>query len=88
MAPEIINKVKYDGRKADIFAAGVVLFSIMYGIFPFKNATEDDQFFKFISAGDNEEYWESVGIEDSHDDLQDLLMKMLSPDPSDRPSIQ
>ena len=48
MAPEIKNQVPYDGRKADVFAAGVIFFSVIYGIFPFQNATMEDEFYFLI----------------------------------------
>jgi 5'-AMP-activated protein kinase catalytic alpha subunit len=35
-APEIISRVNYDGKKADIWACGVVLFASLCGVFPFK----------------------------------------------------
>lgn len=37
MAPEIATK-KYDGRKVDIFAAGVILFIMYAGVPPFENS--------------------------------------------------
>lgn len=35
MAPEIRESKVYDGKKADIFSLGVILFIIVVGIFPF-----------------------------------------------------
>lgn len=35
MAPEIKEKKVYDGHKVDIFSTGVILFSVVTGIFPF-----------------------------------------------------
>jgi len=35
MAPEILANLPYDGHKADMFSAGVVLFLLVQGIFPF-----------------------------------------------------
>lgn len=35
LAPEVKANVVYDGRKADVFSAGVVLFALANGIFPF-----------------------------------------------------
>ena len=45
MAPEIALGEKYSGYKADIFSAGVILFTLVRGIFPFMDSTEDDQFY-------------------------------------------
>jgi len=37
LAPEIVRRIPYDGYKADVFSAGVVLFALLYGVFPFEN---------------------------------------------------
>ena len=46
MAPEIKEGKIYDGRKADIFSAGVILYIIVHGIFPFGEASPDDRYYK------------------------------------------
>ena len=38
MAPEIKEGKPYDGLQADIFSAGVILFILALGIYPFKDA--------------------------------------------------
>jgi len=38
MAPEIKEGLVYDGKQTDIFSIGVILFIIVMGIFPFKEA--------------------------------------------------
>ena len=43
MAPEIKEGRVYDGRKADIFSAGVILFIWVQGIFPFAEATAQSE---------------------------------------------
>ena len=48
MAPEIIEGDVFDGRKADIFSLGVLLFQIVIGRFPFSSAKETDKDYKFI----------------------------------------
>ena len=35
MAPEIVSKRPYDGRAADIWALGVLLYKLLTGKFPF-----------------------------------------------------
>jgi len=37
LAPEICRRTPYDGFKADIFSTGVVLFALLFGVFPFDN---------------------------------------------------
>lgn len=36
MAPEVVSKLKYDGRTADIWAVGVLFVALLQGSFPFK----------------------------------------------------
>ena len=38
MAPEIQEGKVFNGNEADIFSSGVVLFTIVHGIFPFEHA--------------------------------------------------
>ena len=40
MAPEIVMKSLYDGKKTDIWALGIILYVILYGDFPFKSVHE------------------------------------------------
>lgn len=63
MAPEVRARKVYDGCKADVFSAGVVLFTLIYGIFPFQNASPDDKYFSYLISGDIETYWAKIGIE-------------------------
>ena len=38
MAPEILNNEEYSGQAVDVFAAGVILFTMMSQRPPFKDA--------------------------------------------------
>jgi serine/threonine protein kinase len=38
MAPEIKEQKIYKGKEVDMFSCGVILFIIVQGIFPFKEA--------------------------------------------------
>ena len=48
MAPEIKEGKTYDGKKIDIFSTGVILFIIVLGIFPFKEAKKEEYFYSLI----------------------------------------
>lgn len=37
LAPQIVRRTPYDGYKADVFSCGVVLFAMLFGVFPFDN---------------------------------------------------
>jgi len=79
MAPELISKIEYDGSKADIFALGILLYTILCGKFPFKS-TNDRDLFRKIKLG----YFEFPS--DISQSAKQLISKMLSNNPIDRPS--
>ena len=58
MPPEIIEDKVYDGRKADVFTLGVILFVIVQGKFPFSEAKKSDYFYKTLMNKEYDEYFE------------------------------
>jgi len=44
MPPEILKKIdlEYDGKKADIFSCGVLLFCMIFNQYPFEFASDKD----------------------------------------------
>eukprot|EP01017_Pseudomicrothorax_dubius_P042152 TRINITY_DN683_c0_g2_i1.p1 TRINITY_DN683_c0_g2~~TRINITY_DN683_c0_g2_i1.p1 ORF type:complete len:445 (+),score=96.60 TRINITY_DN683_c0_g2_i1:63-1397(+) len=50
MAPEIISKTPYKGKPTDVWAAGILLFTLLCGSFPFKGSN-DQELFKRIQRG-------------------------------------
>lgn len=50
MAPEIVNREPYDGKAADIWALGVVLYKMLSGFFPFRAYTEKELFNKIVNC--------------------------------------
>lgn len=77
MAPEIVKRIPYDGKKTDVWALGVVIFKMLTGLFPFRANTETDLYNK-IKAG-NVKYPETI----SHE-LRDLLSKIFVIKPEER----
>jgi len=63
MAPEIRDAKVYDGKKVDIFSAGVILFILTQGIFPFQAAKKEDHYYKMIIKGDKHSYFKATGGE-------------------------
>jgi serine/threonine protein kinase len=57
MAPEIKEGKVYNGQKVDLFSFGVILFIIVQGIFPFKEAKSDEYFYNLIITGQTELYF-------------------------------
>ena len=56
MAPEIAQR-NYEGRKVDIFAAGVLLFIMYKGSPPFEATTSQDPFYKLIINKKYNDFW-------------------------------
>jgi serine/threonine protein kinase len=61
MAPEIKEGKTYDGKQIDMFSTGVILFIMVQGIFPFKEAKKDEFFYNLILTGKLDQYWSKVG---------------------------
>lgn len=57
MAPEIKEGKEYNGQKVDIFSAGVILFILIKGIFPFKEARKSEFFYNMLCQEQYSEYW-------------------------------
>ena len=51
MAPEIKEGKVYNGLKVDLFSAGVILFILIRGIFPFKEARKEEFFYHMLYQG-------------------------------------
>jgi serine/threonine protein kinase len=58
MAPEISSK-EYEGRKVDVFAAGVILFIMYSGNPPFEKASPKDPYYRLIRENKLDLFWES-----------------------------
>lgn len=87
MAPEIKEGKNYDGMEIDMFSTAVILFIIVQGIFPFKEAKKDEFFYNLILKGDLETYWKKTGGQNLSSDFKDLIIKMFSYDGKKRPTV-
>ena len=88
MAPEIKEGKQYDGRSIDIFSCGVILFIIVQGIFPFKEAKKDEYFYNLILTGKLEHYWKKVGGQNLSEEFKDLILRIFSYDGKKRPTVE
>jgi serine/threonine protein kinase len=89
MAPEIKEGGRlYDGKRADLFSAGVVLFILVRGIFPFKEARKEEYFYSLLCQGKLAEYWSKVESEYLSSDFKNLIERLLSYDPMQRPTLE
>ena len=57
MAPEILSHQPYQGHSVDLFALGVILFTLYSGHPPFGMANEKDRYYKFLAANRSDLFW-------------------------------
>jgi BR serine/threonine kinase len=79
-APEVIRGVRYDGRCADVWSSGVILYALLSGKLPFDDSSVRNLLAKVKSG----QYY----MPDFDKPLQDLVSKMLTVDPSQRITIE
>jgi len=90
MAPEIQANLKYDGKNVDVFALGVVLFSMVNGIPPFFKAIKTDPYFRHFFEGKPETYWNLLSNKYNFilsDSFKDLINRMFSVNPEERITV-
>ena len=80
IAPEILKERGYEGTMADVWSSGVLLYTMLYGNFPF-NADTVEELEKIVLAG-------KYNLPDEiSEDAKDLLSRILNPDPTLRITI-
>lgn len=94
-APEMLANGDFNPKKADLFAAGIILFCMIAGSMPFNEAAPEDRLYKKLIQGNAEEFWsfhEQVCCGSSERvfgaELRDLLEKMFHPNPEKRLSLK
>ena len=94
MAPEIHIGKDYEGASADVFAAGIILFTILTQRPPFRSAKPSDPHYKLIATGETQTFWSlHAEVDDDQRDIyspqfKDLFEKMLSLIPTRRPTVK
>mmetsp|Transcript_8765 Transcript_8765/g.14781 ORF Transcript_8765/g.14781 Transcript_8765/m.14781 type:complete len:285 (+) Transcript_8765:26-880(+) len=82
VAPEIVSRNDYDGKLADVWSLGVILFVLLAGCFPFNDIENRPEIiFDKIVAG---EFFMPSWLSS---DVQTLLSSMLQCDPKKRPKV-
>ena len=63
MSPEMKKGQKYNGKKVDMFSLGVILWVIVNGNMPFRDASLNDPHYKILVNSTPETYFQKVGGE-------------------------
>lgn len=87
MAPEIKEGKQYNGTQVDLFSFGVILFIIVQGIFPFKEARTEEYFYNLICTGQTDLYFNKTNATGLSAEFKDLILALFSFDGAKRPSI-
>jgi len=87
MAPEIKEGKLYNGTQVDLFSFGVILFIIVQGIFPFKEARTEEYFYNLIATNQSELYFSKTNGKNLSLEFKDLILALFSYDGSKRPTI-
>lgn len=87
MAPEIKEGKEYKGTQVDLFSFGVILFIIVHGIFPFKEARVEEYFYNLILEGQHELYFKKVNGEHLSPEFKSLMLALFSYEPNERPRL-
>ena len=91
IAPEVMMHTGdhgYDARQADVWSCGVVLYVMLTARYPFKNTTVFDKEEGWMPLMSDEAYRDSLKrVSSVSDECNDVLVKMLDPDPKARLQI-
>ena len=85
MAPEIVLKTEYCGPPADIWALGVLLFTILSGQFPYRGATDEELYNKICKA---DYHYPSAVQNTLSPEAKDLITKLFSINADERPTAR
>lgn len=81
VSPEVLRSVPHDGRSADVWALGVVLFVMLTGTYPFEDSRPDHLIRKIQAGTASVVFPPHVTVP-----LRDLIRRLLDRDPCNRPS--
>jgi serine/threonine protein kinase len=94
MAPEIHESKPYKGVEIDLFAAAVIIFTMISGGCPFYEAKNTDQYYRMIMKKQWDMFWKfhsknkPAGMNFFSLEFKNLMFHMLANDPSERLTIE
>jgi len=88
MAPEIKEGKVYKGSQVDMFSIGVILFIIVQGIFPFKEARKEEFFYNLLLTGQFDTYFTKVNGHGLSGEFKELILSLFSYDGDRRPTLE
>jgi serine/threonine protein kinase len=96
MPPELRSKTAYDPFKVDVFNLGILLFCLLAAQAPFEIADQSDLRYNYIYKKDEKGFWNLLDRCCLHkvrknfvsDNIRHLIFKMLSHEPSERPTLE
>ena len=95
-APEIHAGLPHSGEQADMFAAAIILFTMVTGHMPFSKATSEDRVYSLFLHGEQATFWafhekmmnQKVAGFKFSSEFKDLMSRMLAVNPADRLSLE
>jgi serine/threonine protein kinase len=85
IAPEEFEETEYNPEKVDVWSCGIILYEIIYNIFPwYKADTSDDRYKKYLYNRSNN----ICNIHLPNYSSRNLLLLMLNPNPDNRCRIE
>ena len=88
IAPEVITRESYNGQKVDLFALGIILYTLYTNRPPFVQAVPKDPFYSFIEKGRWSDFWaRNQRVKDTPpmtDEFKGVVERLLCRDPMGR----
>ena len=85
MGPEMHTEEFFNGKQADMWSAGTILFNMLTGYPPCEVALTEDKSYRYIHEDNHEAFWRRFRkAADVSEDAMDLVNGLLKRDPSSR----
>ncbi|KXS13496.1 Pkinase-domain-containing protein [Gonapodya prolifera JEL478] len=85
IAPEELTEPEYDAQKVDIWAAGIIYYTLLYNSVPWQKAAKGDPHYKYFLSHRNGQFWPIDRLPPAQ---RKLVNKILDPDPRTRATME